>query len=304
MDVRHRASAVAVGAATFNARVAAAAHGMVGDVIFHAEDEASPLGAIVQLAAGDVPELAAMYDAMLQRETNRHRGDRATMAAQTLDALAAAAQREGARLQILSEPAELESAATTLAAADRIRYLTPQLHAEMFAELRWPGDRASESGIDVRSLELNPADLVMLDILGRDDVMANLAAWNTGSALGEDTFDRITASAAVGVISVSGRRLTDYARGGSAAESVWITAQQHGLAVQPISPVFLYAHDDADLRGLSPAFAGQLRDLQYNFRTLANAGAGESQVLVLRFAHASRPSVRSRRREFHRVSSA
>ena len=59
MDVRYRASAVALGAATFNARVAAAAHGLVGDVHFQPGDEASPLSATVHLAAGDVPELTS-----------------------------------------------------------------------------------------------------------------------------------------------------------------------------------------------------------------------------------------------------
>jgi hypothetical protein len=174
--------------------------------------------------------------------------------------------------------------------------LTPRLHAEMFAELRSPTAPESESGIDIRSLELEPADLVMLDILRRPEVMANLAVWDAGTTLGDDTYRRVSASAAVGVISVSGQSLTDYARGGSAAESVWITAQQHGLAVQPVSPAFLYAHDDEDLRGLSPAFAGDLHDLQYNFRKLANTEAGESQVLVFRFSCAQRPSVVSRRR--------
>ena len=270
---------------------------------FQPGDEASPLSATVHLAAGDDLELTAMYDAMLRRETNRRRGDRAPIAAQTLELLGSAARNEGARLQILSESAELGRAATTLAAADRIRYLTPRLHAEMFAELRSPGDPAPESGIDVRSLELDPADLVMLDILRRSEVMANLAAWDAGTALGDDTYERVTASAALGVISVSGQSLTDYARGGSAAESVWITAQQHGLAVQPVSPAFLYAHDDGDLPQLSPAFAGDLGDLQYTFRKLANTGAGESQVLVLRFSRAPRPSVPSRRRGRYRVSS-
>jgi molybdopterin/thiamine biosynthesis adenylyltransferase len=303
MDVRYRASAVALGAATFNARVAAAAHGLVGDVDFQPGDEASPLSATVHLATGDDPELTAMYDAMLRRETNRRRGDRAPVAAQTLELLSSAARNEGARLQILNESAELARAATTLAAADRIRYLTPRLHAEMFAELRWPGDPEPESGIDVRSLELDPADLVILDILRRSEVMANLAAWDAGTALGDDTYERVTASAALGVISVSGQSLTDYARGGSAAESVWITAQQHGLAVQPVSPAFLFAHDDEDLHELSPAFAGDLGDLQYTFRKLANTGASESQVLVLRFSRAPRPTVGSRRRGRYRVSS-
>jgi hypothetical protein len=296
MDVQYRASAVALGAATFNARVAAAAHGLIGDVDFQPGDEASPLSAVVRLTAGDAHDLSAMYDAMLRRETNRRRGDRVAIPVPTLEQLGAAARNEGARLQILSASAELDSVAATLAAADRIRYLTPRLHAKMFAELRFAGAPAPQSGIDVRSLELDPADLVMLDILRRSEVMANLAAWDAGTALGDDTYERVSASAAIGVISVLGQSLTDYARGGSGAESVWIRAQQHGLAVQPVSPAFLYAHDDEDLRELSPAFAGDLRDLQYNFRKLAKTEAGESQVLVFRFSRAPRPSVGSRRR--------
>jgi hypothetical protein len=302
--VRYRASAVALGAATFNARVAAAARGLVGDVDFRPGDEASPLSAVVRLSAGDDFQLTALYDAMLRRQTNRRRGERVPIPAPIVDLLGAAARSEGARLEILSDAADLDHAATILAAADRIRYLTPRLHAEMFAELRSPADPAPESGIDVRSLELEPADLVMLDILRRSDVMANLAAWNAGSALGDDTYERVRESAALGVVSVTGHDLTDYARGGAAAESVWITAQQHGLAVQPVSPPFLYAHDDEDLRELSPAFAGELHDLQYNFRKLANTAVIESHVLVLRFSRAPRPSVASRRRGLHRVSSA
>ncbi len=303
MDVGYRASAVAVGAATFNARVAAAAHGLIGNVDFQPGDEASPLSAIVHLSSGDDAELSPLYEAMLGRETNRRRGDRAPIPGQTLELLDSAARNEGARLQILSDPADVEMAATILAAADRIRYLTPRLHAEMFEELRLPGDPSPDTGIDIRSLELGPAHLVMLDILRRSEVMADLAAWNAGTALGDDTYGRVAASSAVGVISVRGQSLTDYARGGSAVESVWIRAQQHGLAVQPVSPAFLYAHDEKDLGELSPAFAGHLGDLQYNFRKLANTEAGESQVLVLRFTRAPRPSVPSRRRGLHRVSS-
>lgn len=303
MDVRYRASAVALGAATFNARVAAAAHGFVGTVDFHSGDEASPLSAMVHLAAGDDPELTPMYEAMLSRQTNRRHGDRVPIPAQTLELLGSVARSEGARLRILGESAEIDRAAAILAAADRIRYLTPRLHAEMFAELRSPGDPSPESGIDVRSLELDPADHVMLDILRRPEVMANLAAWKAGSALGDDTYGRVIASAAVGVISVRGQSLSDYAHGGSAVEKVWIRAQQHGLAVQPVSPAFLYAHDDEDLRELSPAFAEDLGDLQYNLRKLADTEEGESQVLVLRFCRAPRSSIPSRRRGLHGVSS-
>jgi molybdopterin/thiamine biosynthesis adenylyltransferase len=303
MDVGYRASAVALGAATFNARVAAAARGSVGNVDIAPGDEASPLIATVHLSAGADPELAALYEAMLNRETNRRRGDRGTVPAPTLELLGLAARSEGARLHMLNRSEDVDRAAAILAAADRIRYLTPRLHKEMFAELRSPDDPSAESGIDVRSMELDPADLELLHILRRPEVMSNLAAWNAGSALGDNTYEQVTASAAVGVISVRGRSLLDYARAGSAVESVWIRAQQHGLAVQPISPAFLYALGDEDLRELSPAFAEDLRELQYNFLKLSGTQPGESQALVLRFCHAPRPSVGSRRRGLRNVSS-
>ncbi|KUI43822.1 hypothetical protein AU197_23355 [Mycobacterium sp. IS-1590] len=304
MDVGFRASAVAVGAAAFNARVAAASHHMTAQVEYGRGDEASPLIATVHLEPGDDPELASLYEPMLARETNRHLGNAAPIPTDTIATLVAAAEAEGARLSVLTEQDDLESAATILAAADRIRYLTPRLHAEMFAELRWSDAPSLDDGIDVRTLELSPSDLVMLDILRRPEVMSHVKEWDGGRALGDDTGRRVRECAGLAVISVTGRRLTDYARAGAAVESVWIRAQQRGLAVQPVSPPFLYVLDEQDRRRVSPAFADDLGRLQYDFRQLAGTGTAQSQALILRLAYAARPSVRSRRRSHYRRDSA
>jgi hypothetical protein len=303
MDVGCRGSSVAVGAAIFNAQVAAAAHGVLGAVSIHEDDE-SLLRATVSLDGHHDPELAQLYTAMLRRETNRHRGLPSQIPDSTVEALTAAALREGARLHLMASRDDVGTAADILAAADRIRYLTPRLHKEMFSEIRFPDDESPETGIDVRSLELDPTDLVKLDILRRSEVMEFLARWDAGAALGDDTRERVQSSAAIGVVSVSGQTLTDYARGGSAVEAVWIRAQQHGLAVQPVSPVFLYAHDDDDLRELSPGFAAALGDLRVNFRRLARTLDDESQVLVLRFSEAPRTTVRSNRRSLRSLPMA
>jgi hypothetical protein len=134
-----------------------------------------------------------------------------------------------------------------------------------------------------------------LDILRRPDVMAHLAHWDAGAALGADTRLRVSASSAIGVISVSGSALTDFARGGSAAEAVWITAQQCGLAVQPISPVFLYARDIDELAKVSGSFADELGELSEAFRQLARTPPDSFVALVLRFTFSGPASVRSRR---------
>jgi len=98
------------------------------------------------------------------------------------------------------------------------------------------------------------------------------------------------------VITVQGHDLIDFARGGSAAEAVWIIAQKHGLAVHPVSPVFLHAINRDELSELSPFFVPDLVGLQSAFRKLAGTRSDESLVLILRFAHAGPGSTRSRRR--------
>ncbi|MUL80795.1 MULTISPECIES: Rv1355c family protein [unclassified Mycolicibacterium] len=296
MDVGYRGSAVALGAAAFNARVAAAAHDLTGQVQWSRGDEGTPLYGVMEFSPGSAPELAELYHPMLARETNRLRGTSEPIATDVLDDLRAAARNEGAELTILDGPAEIETAAGILAETDRIRYLTPTLHREMMSELRWPGDPGPDTGLDVTTLGLDPADMVVLDILRRPEVMAKLSDWNAGTALGDDTYERVTSSSALAVVSVRGHRLTDYALAGSAVEAVWVGAQQHGLAVQPVSPVFLYAHDDRDRHELSPGHADALRDLQYAFRRLTTTERDESQALVLRLSYAPRPTVRSRRR--------
>lgn len=296
MDVAYRGSAVALGAAVFNARIAAAAHHCAADVHIERGDERSPLRAVVRLGRSEDEELARLYPAMLRRETNRHHGSGTPIGAAEIEAMAAAARAEGGRLAILADTRAMAEAAEILAATDRIRYLTPRLHSEMFSELRWPGDPAPDSGIDVRTLELGPTELVKLDILRRGEVMADLAQWEAGSALGDDTYDRLTSSAAFGVVTVTGHTLPDYLRGGAATEAVWIAAEQHGVATHPVSPVFLYAHDEHELAELSPAHAGELGELRRRFRALTGIGAEESEALVLRFFIAPRPSMRSRRR--------
>ena len=182
MDVGFRGSAVAFGAAVLNARIAAAAHHALGPVTLTDRAEGSPLRAILKLTGGTDPNLADLYQPMLARETNRHHGGPEPIDTATIDALTAAAQREGALLHLLTDRDDIAHAATILAASDRTRYLTPHLHEDMISELRWPGDPNPDTGIDVLSLELDAGERAVLDILRRPDVMAYLAQWNAGSA--------------------------------------------------------------------------------------------------------------------------
>jgi molybdopterin/thiamine biosynthesis adenylyltransferase len=295
IDVGLRGSAVALGAAVFNAKVAAAAQGVLGPVSLTENDDGVPLQAVLELGDARDSDLADLYQPMLARETNRRIGAASPIRADTIELLHTVSQREGARLHLLTSRDDIDAAATILGAADRIRYLSPKLHGDMVSELRWPNDQRSDTGIDVRSLELDPGDLAVLEILRRPDVMDHLLHWNAGTALGADTHRRVIASSGLAVIAVPGSTLTDYARGGSAVEALWITAQQHGQAVQPIAPAFLYAVDAEDFRELSTSFERELEELQSEFRRLVGMPAGTLPALVLRLTSSEPASVRSHR---------
>ncbi|MFF2084786.1 Rv1355c family protein [Nocardia sp. NPDC058176] len=294
MDIGLRGSAVALGAALHNARVAAAAAGLLGphEIVV---DGTSPVAVTLRLGTGADPELAADYSHMLERESNRHLGTGAPLAPDVLDTLAHAAAAEGARLYSVTDAAGIAEAAELLGESDRVRYLTPRLHTEMFGELREP-DADLRTGLDVRSLELAADEQAKMHIGVRADVMAYLRDWSGGRALGEYTRDRVLSSSAVIAVGCPAETgLAGYVKGGSAVERVWIAAQKLGLAVQPVSPVFLYARDADDLHNVSAAFTDTLASVHKRFSALMRIPGHETVALVLRLSYAPAPTVRSAR---------
>ncbi|MGV8873137.1 MAG: Rv1355c family protein [Rhodococcus sp. (in: high G+C Gram-positive bacteria)] len=289
LDIAFRGSYVAVGAAAFNARVAATAQGRFGSA------DITERG--VTIALNDDPRPVTdrrLLDGVLGRCTNRELGTAEPLAADVAADIVAAAA-DGGRAVLLTGRESLATAAEILGEADRIRYLTPQLHREMFSELRWPGDSDPDRGIEVSSLGIDDADLSKLEIVKRPDVMALIDEWDAGAALGSDMRDRVLSSSALVVVVVPGSTAEDYIRGGFATENVWVTAHLRGVAVQPVSPAFLYAHTPAEHRQLSAYHAEALQHLTSRFRTLLELDDTESVALVLRLSCAPETGITSRR---------
>jgi molybdopterin/thiamine biosynthesis adenylyltransferase len=296
MDVRFRGSYVAIGAAILNARIAAAAHGILGPVEYFPEGEHSDVVARINFGRSSDVDLASRYSAMLDRSTNRKPGQPHPLDSALVEELHQRAASQGARLRLLTLGDELEDYAELLGESDRLRYLSPVLHAEMMQELRWPGLDPLEQGIDVRTLELDDADLSKLSVARRADVMADLAAWNGGRALGQVTRERVRSSSALAVVTVADTRPRSYVSGGAAVQGIWLAAAAAGLAVQPVSPLSVFAVDAQDFAGLVPApYLPRLKALTARLRALAGVAEGEALALILRLSHAGPPSVRSLR---------
>ncbi|MCD2193636.1 Rv1355c family protein [Actinomycetospora endophytica] len=301
MDVDHRGSYVALGAALFNARTAAAAAGALGPVAVFPDPGRPDLVATLRFGTGHDERLAARHPGVLTRATDRARGRSRPLEAAAEEALQQVAAEEGASLHLVAPGHRLRAAAEVIGAADRIRFLTPRLHREMFDELVWPDAGPAPVGIDVTALGLDAADQAKLAIARRPEVMALLAEWDRGTALAEDTHDRVVSSSALAVMSVPGTCPADFVRGGAAVEATWVEAQARGLAVHPVSPAFLFAVVPDDLRELSDRYAAELGELQARFRATVGLDEGETIALVLRLSHTDAVPVRSRRRSIGEI---
>jgi nitroreductase len=301
MDVRFRGSYVALGAAVFNARVAAAAAGRLGPVVLFPEGASSDVVARLTFEGGNDPVLADLHHAVLERGTNRRRGVPAPIDLAVTARLAEAVRSEGAQLHLVSDHARLRECAEILGAAERIRFLTPALHAEMMSELRLLGEDV-HTGIDVRTLEMGPGETATMGVLRRGDVMELLEKWDAGQVLGDNARTAVLSSSALAVVTVPDASAAAYVRGGGAVERLWVEAQRAGLGVQPVSPVFVFAVQQSDFDDLGgDRWADELRALSDRFRSLVDVPASTTLTLVVRLSHAPPATVRSLRRPLDAV---
>ena len=293
MDVRSRGSYVALGAALFNARVAAAASNLLGDVAVFPHGPTSDVVATLGLRPGTDESLAALYPSMLARCTNRRAGAPTPIDISLAASLADAVAQEGCRLHLVTDREHLSACAQVLGASERIRFLTPTLHREMMHELRFPGEDAS-TGIDVRTLELSRSQLATLDVVRRADVMELLERWDAGDALGDSARSAVLSSSALAIVAAPSSSPHSYVHGGCAVERLWILASAAGMGVQPVSPVFVFAVQQADFDTLGgDRWGGELRVLSERFREFVGLDAGAATALVLRLSHATPPTARS-----------
>lgn len=296
MDVRFRGSYVGIGAAIFNSRVALAAMGRVGTCKLFPEGYPSRHVATLRLGHERDPELAPLLPHVFSRATNRKMGTAEPLEDAALLALRRAVEHEGAQLRLLTARDRMDKLGDLLGASDRLRFLTPNLHKEMVGELRFPGRDSVDEGIDVRTLELGPAERASMELVRRPDVMAHLADWRGGRMLAMGGKFRVASSSAMAAIVVPRADPISYVRGGAAVERFWLTAEQRGLAAHPVSPLFLFAVDAEERLGLvGERNIDALTDLANRFNELFELADGERVALLLRVLRASAPQVKSER---------
>jgi len=261
---------------------------------------------VATLKIGSSTDLAILplNDHLHSRVANRRMGKPSPIDDLTIQRLIQGVEREGANLRFITDREQVDACAKMLGDADRMRFLLPNVHQEMLSELRWPGRDSLEEGLDVRTLEMDAGGYAAMELLSRPDVMGHLADWRAGQALGLRTRAAVNSSSGLALITVPRPDASWYVRGGAAMERFWLSAEMHGLAIQPASPVYLFAVDEADLLHLAgERHLEEVYRLSQQFNEFWNLSDGETAIMLLRVSHAPPPSVHSVRLPLEHVLS-
>lgn len=280
LDIDHRASAVALGAAMFNVTIAAASRGILGSA--EISGDGPDVTATVLLPRPGSTTGSELLPAVFRRRTHREPGRRLPPASGDIASLLDTAATEHTRLIPITDRDDIADFASLVARSDRIRFLTPDLHREMFTELT--DDPADRLGIQIDDLELTPSMRAMLDVLRRQDVMALLDEWGGGAALGADAATRIESSSAVVLLIQERTDIASYVRSGLVMQRLWLAAEDLGYHVHPTTPTFLYATDDETVRRLSARHGEELVDLRRTLRTRWGIDADQTPAIALRLS--------------------
>jgi len=299
MDVNWRGAMTAIGAACFNAELVATNEGLNGSIIYFPDSKQPDLVAKFVQDDSDTPinNAQQLYPHVLTRVTNRELGERRPISAEILKELSDVCAKRGSKLHVLSSQDKLNEYAEVSIESDRLRYLCKHLHTEMISELSWPDTDSLEEGIDVRTFGMPHKDMNVLPILERRDVMDELAKWTgAGKALGEYNRDRILCASAMVTLTIKGQTDLDYIEGGRALEELWLLAESHGLSLQPISPIFLYANNvDETTNLMNGEFEAEVQSLRDRFLSIFRDEDKEYPTLVMRLAYVKCPKFRSYR---------
>ncbi len=291
----------AIGSAVENMELAASAAGLDCKVRPFPDAGDQRVVADVSLSIARTPRAPSpLVEQIARRATNRRLGQRKPLPQGHAEALLDAASSSGAKLQIITDPRQLDAVGRILGKADRIRFLSKRLHSELMNEVRWTPEEVERTrdGIDLRTMEFSLTDLAGIRLARSWNNLLFLREIGGGRALEKSARDSIDAASAVGLLTFPGVTPEGFFRGGRALERVWLTATKLDLGFQPMAgAVYLWTRVEHGAgEGLADNEIAILREQRSRFREIFETSPGEAEVMLFRLSITAPPSARSLRR--------
>lgn len=295
-DTRYVLSDLAVGACIENMIIHARSLGYAADVqTFPREDDALWVARIHWRRDPECDQPDPLAGAIEQRHTDRSFPWRGPIATETQTRLNAQAQLiPGPRLYWPPTPRERKAALNVIRQAERLRFSSPKLHAELFSSVRFSAGwhAACEEGLAPATLAVEPPMRPLFQALRRPALMSMLNRVGAASGLGwRSAWLPIRLSPGLCLLVIPSTARSDVLAGGRALQRVWLQATLDGLSVQPYAAAGVLS---LGFVPVEPAFLRSLSRLGSSLGDLCGSGHG---LVFLRLGYArSAPRFRSGRR--------
>jgi molybdopterin/thiamine biosynthesis adenylyltransferase len=248
----------------------------------------------------------ALFSLIGSRYTDRAISRREPLRDEAVTAISDAVRSvQGIQIQVLQEQETLDSLGCILGAADRIRLLSRQMHAELMREIRWTAEEAvaSGDGLDLRTLGLAASEKAALRLCRQWNSVELLRSWNCGRGSEKLARKAVASGSAVGLVTASGATPLDYFEGGRAVQRGWLTATRERIGFHPMTALpYLFARL---LRGggigLDAATRTELMEMRPKYESLFRVTESIAEVMLFRLSISHSAEVRSLRRQLDEV---
>ncbi len=301
-DVNFMFSMIALGAALENLCIAARQHGWEPEITQllsePCDGDRQPV-ALVHFRRGGQPD--PLYPYLAQRVTCRKPYSRQAPPDALLQTMTeAAAVFPGVQAHWVTERRSIRALAFLIAATDRIRFEYQSFHEELYRQLRFTAAEAEHTrdGLDLRTLEIPPGTGTLLRLLRPWKRMQRLNRLGLSRLLTLPSAVSVWRSGAIGAITVANPEPQSFLQSGRGFQRLWLTAQQQGLALQPLGslPIFLGHMKLLGGRHLSLTHQSKLTAIEQQFRKLLPSFDQLTLTIMFRVGSAASPQIRSLRR--------
>lgn len=234
-----------------------------------------------------------------QRVTNRNIGKRIHIEKDRLEKIREIARTvPGADLKLIYDEKILDEIKDVTAVMDRIRVTHKGGHKDFLAEIRWTPEEARlySNGVDLLgTVDLTPTELAGWQVIKDWDVIQHLNDWNLGRATEKIQRKSITASSAVGLLTMPKFDCNNFYEGGRAFQRIWLQANQDNICVHPasLSTLIFNTFNYGDKSSFPERMRNEIAEMRKKFENLFSIKEPLGEVILFRFFIGDAPKSKS-----------
>lgn len=263
--------------------------------------EYNPIAAITAVSQQGVVK-DELVDYLHTRHTNRKWGKPGHIPAAAMEDMKKSIEGiAGVKMLVSEDDTVIKKMADIAGKSEKLRMFIPQGHSDLFnREIRWDAASAEQTrdGLDIRTLDLQPKDVVGFRVIKDPKAIELVSGWKAGRALEDMSRNLVATSAAICIFTAPAFTPEHCISIGHALERVWLAAEKHKIALQPMMASILHFtrlnHGGA---GDMPAdIQKEFGELQAEFIQLFGlTSTHEEPLFLFRLCIADEPQVKSLR---------